>query len=204
VTAYKFIQANLGTWTVMEMAALFGASACAYYRWAKHGVSLRRRDDDARLLELIRGIVERHKKRVMDKTCCTQNKHAHHKHPTPCSGLISGLHHKFCPLPIIATYMGLAAGLVILYLVCVIAVSVLGGMIDYATRVFPQMHLRFFSPEDTFRSAPVLADLPLLVENILVRFPVNLADRFVVVFGGYFTSRGLVRILPITRNASQT
>ena len=54
VTAYKFIQANLGTWTVMEMAALFGVSANAYYRWAKHGVSLRRRDDDARLLELIR------------------------------------------------------------------------------------------------------------------------------------------------------
>jgi len=36
---------------------------------------------------------------VMDKTCCTQNKHAHHRHPTPCSVLISGLHHKFCPLP---------------------------------------------------------------------------------------------------------
>jgi len=95
---------------------------------------------------------------------------------------------------ITATYMGLAAGLVILYLLCVIAVSVLGGMIDYATRMFPEMHLRFFSPEDTFRSAPVLADLPLLAENILVRFPVNFADRFVVVFGGYFISRGLVRL----------
>ena len=33
----------------------------------------------------------------MDKTCCTQNKHAHDRHFTPCSGLISGLHNKFCP-----------------------------------------------------------------------------------------------------------
>jgi len=41
----------------------FGVSACAYYRWAKHGTSSRRRDEDARLLELIRGIVEKHKKR---------------------------------------------------------------------------------------------------------------------------------------------
>jgi transposase InsO family protein len=63
VTAYKFIQANLGTWTVTEMAALFGVSASAYYRWAKHGVSLRRQAEDAELLELIRGIVERHKRR---------------------------------------------------------------------------------------------------------------------------------------------
>jgi len=63
VTARKFIQANLGTWTVTEMAALLGASACAYYKWAKHGTSSRRLNEDARLLELIRGIVERHKRR---------------------------------------------------------------------------------------------------------------------------------------------
>jgi len=63
VTAYKFIHANMGKWTVTEMAALFGASASAYYRWAKHGASLRRQAEDAELLELIRGIVERHKRR---------------------------------------------------------------------------------------------------------------------------------------------
>ena len=45
------------------MAALFGVSASAYYRWVKHGVSLRRQAEDAELLELIRGIVERHKRR---------------------------------------------------------------------------------------------------------------------------------------------
>jgi len=43
-------------------------------------------------------VVYLHKKSVMDETCCTQNKHAHHRHPTPCSSLISGLHHKFCPI----------------------------------------------------------------------------------------------------------
>jgi len=94
----------------------------------------------------------------------------------------------------IASYTGLAARLVILYIVCAMAISVLGGMIDYATRLFPEMDLRYFSPEDTFRPALVMADFPLIAENILVRVPVNLADRFVVVFGGYFISRGLVRL----------
>ena len=59
MTAYKFIRANLGTWAVTEMAALFGVSPCAYYRWAKHGTSSRRLDEDARLLELIRGIADK-------------------------------------------------------------------------------------------------------------------------------------------------
>jgi len=63
VTARKFIRANLGTWTVTEMTALFGASPCACYRWAKHGTSSRRLNEDVRLLELIRGIAERHKRR---------------------------------------------------------------------------------------------------------------------------------------------
>ena len=57
------------------------------------------------------------------------------------------------------------------------------------------MHLRYFSPEDTFRPALIMADFPLIAENILVRVPVNLADRFIVVFGGYFVSRGLVRLM---------
>jgi len=95
---------------------------------------------------------------------------------------------------IIASYTGLAARLVVLYIACAMAVSVLGGVIDYATRLFPEIHLRYFSPEDTFRPALVMADLPLVAENILVRVPVNLADRFIVVFGGYFASRGLLKL----------
>jgi len=95
---------------------------------------------------------------------------------------------------IVATYTGFVAGLMILYLVCAIAVSVLGGIIDYATRLFLGIHLHYISPEDAFRSALIMADLPLVVENILARVPVNLADRFVVVFGGYFISRVFVRL----------
>jgi len=96
---------------------------------------------------------------------------------------------------IIAIYTGLAAGLMILYIVCAIAISVLGGMIDYATRLFLGIQLYYFSPEDTFRPALIATDLPLIVENILARVPVNLVGRFVVIFGGYFASRGLVRLV---------
>jgi len=101
---------------------------------------------------------------------------------------------------IAATYTGLVAGLVILYLACAIAASVLAGVIDYATRLFLGIHLYYLSPEDAFRPGLIMADLPLVVENIFARVPVNLADRFVVVFGGYFISLGLAgfvrRILP--------
>jgi len=95
---------------------------------------------------------------------------------------------------ITATYTGLAARLIILYIVCAITVSVLGGIIDYATGWLLGIHLYYFSPEDTFRPALVVADLPLVVENILARIPVNIVDRFIVIFGGYFISRGLLKL----------
>jgi transposase InsO family protein len=45
------------------MAGLFGVSGSAYYRWAKYGVSERRKEADAELVKLIRLIVERHHRR---------------------------------------------------------------------------------------------------------------------------------------------
>jgi transposase InsO family protein len=42
------------------MAALFGVSCGAYYRWAKYGVSERRKEADAELADLIRRIQEKH------------------------------------------------------------------------------------------------------------------------------------------------
>jgi transposase InsO family protein len=45
------------------MAALFGVKRSAYYKWTKHGVSERRSKADAEVLELIKEIVERHKRR---------------------------------------------------------------------------------------------------------------------------------------------
>jgi transposase len=58
--AYRFMGENQGRYTVREMAALFGVSCSAYYRWAKYGVSEKRREADAELVRLIRQIQERH------------------------------------------------------------------------------------------------------------------------------------------------
>jgi transposase-like protein len=62
VTAYRFIQANRGAYTVREMAGLLGLSG-AFYRWAQYGRSMRRREADAALLCLIREIVARQHRR---------------------------------------------------------------------------------------------------------------------------------------------
>jgi transposase InsO family protein len=63
VTAYRFIQGNRERYPVREMAGLLGVSSSAYYRWAKYGISERRRNADAGLIALIREIVERHHRR---------------------------------------------------------------------------------------------------------------------------------------------
>src|SRR5215469_5386910 len=61
--AYRFMQANKSRYTIREMAGLFGVSRGAYYKWARAGVSGRRKEADAELLCLIRQIVARHHRR---------------------------------------------------------------------------------------------------------------------------------------------
>ena len=63
MTAYRFMQANRGQYTVKEMAGVFGVSRGAYYRWARDGVSGRREAADAETVRLIREIVLRHHRR---------------------------------------------------------------------------------------------------------------------------------------------
>jgi len=61
--AYQFMQRNKDQYTIREMAGLFGVSCSAYYKWVKNGVSKRRKEEDAVLLDLIRKIVEAHQRR---------------------------------------------------------------------------------------------------------------------------------------------
>jgi transposase InsO family protein len=60
---YRFMYEHRKEYTIREMAGVFGVSSSAYYRWAKYGVSVRRREADAELVELIRLIVQRHHRR---------------------------------------------------------------------------------------------------------------------------------------------
>jgi hypothetical protein len=93
---------------------------------------------------------------------------------------------------ITAVYTGLAAKLMLLYITCAITISVLGGVIDYVSQVFLGKH--YYSVEDNFKLSLIMNNLPVLAVNILSRIPVNIVDRFIVIFGGYFISRGLIKI----------
>jgi transposase InsO family protein len=60
---YRFMREHQNQYTVREMAALFGVSCGAYYQWAKYGVSQRRKEADAELVDLIRQIQKKHHSR---------------------------------------------------------------------------------------------------------------------------------------------
>ena len=102
---------------------------------------------------------------------------------------------KFAPKEkIIASYTSLAAKLTLLYIVCAVTISVLGGIINYISDVFLEMPSVVYNIEDTFKLGLIMNNLPALAVNILSRIQVNIVDRFIVIFGGYFISRGLVRL----------
>ena len=88
--------------------------------------------------------------------------------------------------------VSLLGSLLLLYITACAAVSVLGGIIDYFYHVVFSVEKFYFSPEDTVKISLLRGGTPALVMNILSRFPVNIVDRFIVIFGGYFISRGLI------------
>jgi hypothetical protein len=93
---------------------------------------------------------------------------------------------------IVASYTSLAAKLMLLYIICAITISVLGGVIDYISQIFLGKH--YYSVEDNFKLSLIMNNFPVLAANILARIPINIVDRFIVIFGGYLISRGLVKI----------
>ena len=96
---------------------------------------------------------------------------------------------------IIASYSGLAAKLLLLYILCAITISVLGGIINYVSDVYLGIHLQYYSVEDSFKLGLIMNNLPILAVNIFSRIPINIVDRFIVIFGGYIISRGLVKFI---------
>jgi len=93
------------------------------------------------------------------------------------------------------SYISVFARLMVLYIVCSLAVSVLGGVIDYLHYTVLSNPKLSFSAEDTFKIGLLRSGIPVLAMDILSRIPVNIVDRFIVIFGGYFVSRGLKRFL---------
>ena len=91
----------------------------------------------------------------------------------------------------IASMVNIFAGLLLLYIVTCIAISILGGLIDFFYHDLMSYYKSYFSAEDAFKIGLLRSGIPALAMNILSRIPVNIVDRFIVIFGGYFFSRGL-------------
>ena len=92
------------------------------------------------------------------------------------------------------SYIGVFARLMVLYIVCSLTISVLGGVIDYFHYNVLSNSKLSFSAEDTFKIGLLRSGIPVLAIDILSRIPVNIVDRFIVIFGGYFISRLIVKI----------
>ena len=89
-------------------------------------------------------------------------------------------------------FVSILARLMIVYITVCIVISILGGLIDYAFYTVLSNTKPDFSAEDAFKEWLLQGPFPVLVMNILSRLPVNLIDRLIVVFGGYFLSRCLL------------
>jgi len=89
----------------------------------------------------------------------------------------------FLKNPDLYTFIGVAVQLLVLAVLDCIVVSVTGGIIDYVLSSFSMP--RTFSPEDNLKLGLLRNNVPLLATTILSRIPINIVDRFIVIFGGY-------------------
>ena len=85
----------------------------------------------------------------------------------------------------LAEAAGIFARLMVLFIVCALAISILGGVIDFIYHDVLSGSREYFNVEDNFKIGLLDSDIPTLVINILSRIPINIVDRFFVIFGGY-------------------
>jgi hypothetical protein len=89
----------------------------------------------------------------------------------------------FLQKPSPQSFIGVAALLLVLAVLDCLVISVSGGVIDFALTTLQAP--RTFSPEDSFKLGLLRNNVPLLPTAILSRIPINIVDRFIVIFGGY-------------------
>ncbi|MDR1047442.1 MAG: hypothetical protein LBL64_06690, partial [Treponema sp.] len=99
--------------------------------------------------------------------------------------------------PVSYSLIAAASSLLILALIDCLVISVLGGVIDTAIFLLFSPPRNQFSPEGVFRLGLLRNGVPILWANILSRFPINLVDRFIVIFGGCGVSLLIGKIYPV-------
>jgi hypothetical protein len=85
--------------------------------------------------------------------------------------------------PSLQSFIGVASHLLVLVAIDCIVISLLGGIVDYFITIFSMP--RAFYPEDTFKLGLLRNNIPVLAAAILSRIPINIVDRFIVIFAGY-------------------
>jgi hypothetical protein len=88
--------------------------------------------------------------------------------------------------------------LMLMYIICALAVSVIGGLVDLLYHDTFGNQKTYISAEDMYKSSLVKSEISLLVKNILSRFPVNVVDRAIVIFGGFFVFLGAKKLKKFT------
>jgi len=88
-----------------------------------------------------------------------------------------------CKSNIFQSFIPVATHLLVLAALDCIIVSVLGGIIGYTAGFFSVP--RSLYPEDTFLLGLLRNNVPPLASAVLSRIPINVVDRFIVVFAGY-------------------
>ena len=85
--------------------------------------------------------------------------------------------------PSLRSFIPLAVQLLTLAALACVIVSILGGIIGYTVGLFSMP--RSVYPEDTFLFGLLRNNVPQLASEILSRLPINIVDRFIVIFAGY-------------------
>jgi len=92
-----------------------------------------------------------------------------------------------------AVFISVLGRLMLLYIAAFLTASVLGGLIEFIHFDMGQIHRPDYSAPGIFRGVFSETGLSTLTVNILSRLPINIIDRFIVIFGGYFLARFLVK-----------
>jgi hypothetical protein len=89
----------------------------------------------------------------------------------------------FSDKPSLQAFIGMSPLLMTLVAIDCIVVSITGGIIDFI--ITSASTPRPYFPEDTFKLGLLRNNVPLLASGILSRIPINIVDRFFVIFGGF-------------------
>jgi len=80
-------------------------------------------------------------------------------------------------------FIPVAVQLLLLVVLDCLVISVLGGIIEYVINQFSVPWQ--YSPSDIFKFGLLRFNAPVLASGILSQIPINIIDRFIVIFGGY-------------------